>query len=235
MTRNLFEFIQVKRQKNGRVKITHDISNKHNIYKFLKKLGFCISRINRKRIYYQRIDNKIRIVSIFDIEDAFVKYLKTTDFTDMPSDISRDELLDWFYEKQPIKRSDDLLIHYLVDSLTLEEEHQLRLEIDVEYKKKFEITQLQEMFKTWNFNKTVDKIGSFCSGNNLYYKNIGENKYLVFNQYNPKKLMQSGFDSWITTFTSEKNIGNKRPINIEQIKLSFHLDKDFELIKDFVE
>ena len=234
MTKSLNDFIQVKRQKNGRVKITHNISNKHNIYRFLKELGFCISRINKKRIYYQRIGDKIRIVSIFDIEDTFKSFIETTDFIDMPSDISRDEILDWFYEKQPIKQN-DLLLYYLLDSLTSEEEHELRLKTDIEYKKKFEITQLQEMFKTWKFNKTVDKIGAFCSGNDLYYKHIGDNKYLVFNHYNPNMLMQSGFDSWIATFTSEKNIGNKRPINIKQIKLSFHLDKDYKLIKNFVE
>ena len=88
--------------------------------------------------------------------------------------------------------------------------------------------------KMWNFTKTIDEKSTICSGNPLYYKNIGKEEFLIFSHYNHDKVSNSGFDLWKATFSSEKSIGKKKPKKLDDISLSFNLEKDFKLIKEYV-
>ena len=59
-------------------------------------------------------------------------------------------------------------------------------------------------------------------------------KYLVFNHYNEKDRTNDGFDTWVATYNNEELIGIKKPTEFENLKLSFHLDKDYSLIKQYL-
>lgn len=104
----------------------------------------------------------------------------------------------------------------------------------VKVRKKMELNEQLDKFNSWNFKKSVDVIGTYCKGDDLYFKKIENNKYLVFNHYNAKKIMVSGFDCWISTYSNESQIGNEEPINNKGVQLSFHLNRDFDLIKNYV-
>ncbi len=60
------------------------------------------------------------------------------------------------------------------------------------------------------------------------------NKYLVFTHYNSKSNTRDGFDCWIATFANTAHIGNKKPLTLQTVSLSFNLERDFELIKNYV-
>ena len=233
MTKDINDFITIYRQKNGKVKITYDISNESNIYKLLHELGYRYTKIDNKQVYFKRENKNLFPVKFLDISLAFRNFLRSANFINIPPDVSLDNILNWYYEKDPVKRN-GLFYHHLQENLDDEEQHQLKLQSNAEYKKKFEIQELLSKFNEWNFTKTVDTVGNFGKDDDIYYKNIGENKFLVFNHYNAKKWFVSGFDCWIATFKKESNIGKKRCLLNQDIRLSFHLDRDYELIKNYV-
>ncbi|MEI6750534.1 MAG: hypothetical protein WCM93_15360, partial [Bacteroidota bacterium] len=68
----------------------------------------------------------------------------------------------------------------------------------------------------------------------LYYKKLDGNKYLVFTHYNSKTNTNDGFDCWIATFAKKGHIGNKKPLALQTVSLSFNLERDFDLIKNYV-
>lgn len=233
MTININDFISFDRLKNGKVKITTDISNEGNLYKYLRQLGFCKSKLDGIRIYYRRENSSIKPSSMHDIKHTFLVLLQQADFCNIPTDVSYSDILNWYLDKQPIKEN-GLFDHYLADNLSKTEAHNYRLLTNPMYKHKFETQQLLSKFAEWNFNKTIDKVGAFCKSNPLYFKRIEDKKFLVFNHYNSNSETNDGFDSWVATFTDEKQIGIKKPTQIQDIRLSFHLDRDFELIKDYL-
>ncbi len=102
-----------------------------------------------------------------------------------------------------------------------------------EHKKK--INQTIDQFLSWGFKKTVDKNSSLCTGSDIYYKQIEENKYLIFCHYNPEtKKDIDGFDCYLAEFRSESGIGLTKPIREKDLKLTFHLDQHFHLIKQYI-
>lgn len=233
MTKDINDFITIVRQKNGRVKITHDINNEGNIYRLLQELGYRKARLDNKRIYFRREGTVLTPVSLRKIKDAFRNLLRNMDFLNLPDDIEYSTILNWYYERQPIKEN-GLFDHYLEDELNEREAHDMRLKINVTYKNKFEVDSMLAKFSEWKFCKTTDTVGGFCKDNPLFYKKIEDTKYLVFNHYNSEHKTNGGFDCWIATFTDEKQIGKKKPSDIESIRLSFRLDRDFELILDYI-
>lgn len=98
----------------------------------------------------------------------------------------------------------------------------------------FEIDELLSKFQEWQFKITNDSIGTFCKGNPLYYKSIGENNYIVFNYFNSTKKSNRGFDCWLAKYSNFSDIGVKKPLEMESIRLSFHLDADFDLIEGYL-
>jgi hypothetical protein len=228
---DITDFISFDRLKNGKVKITTDISKKGNLYKYLRHLGFCKSKLDNRRIYYRRENNSINPSSLQDIKHSFWELFQRGDFTNIPTETSYLDILNWYLDKQPIKEN-GFFDHYLKDSLSETEEHNYRLTTNPRYRHKFEIQQLLSKFSAWNFSKTTDVVGAFCKDNPLYFKRIDNKKYLIFNHYNSKSKSNEGFDSWLATFTDERQIGIK--IQIQVIRFSFSLERDFELIKNYV-
>lgn len=112
MTRNINDFITIHRQKNGQVKIRHNITNEGKIYKLLHELGYRTTKLNNKRFYYRRESGKLTISNIWDIKKAFLDLLVNADFTNIPTDIEYSKITNWFFERHPIKVN-GLFEHYL--------------------------------------------------------------------------------------------------------------------------
>jgi len=233
MTKDINNFITIVRQKNGRVKITHDIQNEANIYKLLHELGYCKSKLDNKRIYFRRDKANVIPLHLWDIKNAFLVMLKNLEFINIPDDIEYEDILNWYYRQDPIK-DNGLFNHYLSDNLTEPEIHSFRLQTDCIYKHKFEIQQMLLKLEEWKFDKTVDISSSICKNAPLYYKKIETNKFLIFSYFNSKVNTNDGFDCWVATFSNVKHIGIKEPLKLQDIRLSFQLDRDFQLIKDYL-
>ncbi len=113
VTTDINNFIIIDRQKNGIVKIKHDTSNEANIYKFLRDhLGFYKLTTSKKKDYYKRENNKSTPACIFQIKGAFRNFIKSEHYTNLPKDISPEDIYEWYISKNPIKEN-DLLRHIL--------------------------------------------------------------------------------------------------------------------------
>lgn len=233
MTKDINDFITIIRQKNGQVKITHTPNNVCNIYKYIYELGYRNSKLGKKRIYFLRNGTNVTPVNFWDIKDDFFERFKKFDFTNIPKDIEYASILNCYYRRQPIKEN-EVFKNYPDEILTKAQIHNFMLIRDPFYKHRFEVKELLSKLDEWAFHRTVDTIGAFTTKSPLYFKNVGGQKYLIFTYYNPNHESNDGFDSWIATFSSQNHIGNKMPLEVEKIQLSFHLERDFHLIKDFI-
>jgi predicted transcriptional regulator len=104
------KFIRVVNFKNGSYKL-YFIENE--VYEVLKSIGYRFVRIEREPFIY-RIDVKshISLIRHFqEFRDAFAEYLKQIDLPEK----ERNEILNTFYAKRPIKRN-GLIEYYLTDS-----------------------------------------------------------------------------------------------------------------------
>ena len=110
MSANIQQFISIGRFKNGRLKIYHDVSNEASIYRFLYNLGFRQCEISGKRIYYRKVKDNLTPVSIAIIRNTFLKYLEQYDYRSLPSDISKNDVINWFLSKNPIRTNNKRLL-----------------------------------------------------------------------------------------------------------------------------
>lgn len=234
MTTDITNFIQIIRQKNGHVKIRHGINNQAYIYEYLYNLGFRQSKLDNKQIYYHRQNQEIKPVNLIQIKNAFHDFLEKEKYTNLPEDITHNDILEWYYSKSPIKEN-GLLYQKLKDELSEKEAHEIKLKINFKYKHQFEIDSLLSKFNEWKFSQVFDNIGdSFGKGNPLYYKSIGNDHYLVFNHYSSNRKNHDGFDCWMATFADEKHIGIKKPLSLQEIQLSFRLDSHIHIIEQYL-
>ncbi|MGI9526834.1 MAG: hypothetical protein ACR2MS_06980 [Weeksellaceae bacterium] len=234
MERNINKFLTISRNKKGKVNITHDLENEANIYKLLYNLGFRKGTLNNKKILFQKVQDDLIPVSIDDIRASFHDLLENFEFENVPDDVNYIDILDYNLVKQPVKQN-KLFNHYLSVELTESDAHILRIKTDFKYKHRNEINSLLEKLEEWNFTKSIDEKSSICTNDPLYYKKIGPEKFIIFSHYNSEsKNNTDGFDCWIAVFKSEKQIGATLPSELYDIKLSFNLERDFELIKDYV-
>lgn len=226
------EFFTITCSKQGVVRVAQDSLQEDKLFLFLRDMEYRVTRLDAKRTYYQRVNNEVVPVSISTIERELYQFLKSAELINVPECASRDDILSWFFTKRPIKNN-GLLDYYLEEPLTAREIHQLKLKVDPTYRYTYEIQQLLSKLQEWDFKKTVDVAGNFCKDNNLYYKNIREKKYLVFNHFCQGQKLHGGFDAWIAVFTRKKEIGRQEAEDISVLKLNFHLDEDFSLIRPF--
>ena len=235
MEKDINNFLTISRTKNGKVKISHNTENEANIYKMLFKLGFRKTTLNNKKLLFKKTNDDLIPISIHDIRNAFYDLLKNFEFVNVPDDVNYTDILNWNLEKQPIKQN-GLFNHYLSVELNESEIHILRMKTDVNYKHRNEINSILDKLNEWNFSKSIDKKSSICINAPLYYKKIDNNKFLVFSHYNAEsKKSIDGFDCWLANFKNEKQIGVSSPRELKDIRLSFNLERDYELIKDYVE
>lgn len=235
MTTDINNFGTIDTFKNGRLKMSQTASEEANIYKLLYVLGYRKTKLNNINIYIKREGTSISSVHPSDIRQAFFKFLEfDADYSNIPDGIDRVEIINWFYQKRAVKEN-GLYDHYLADTLSVSEVHALSMLTDHDYKHDFENNQLLSKFDEWNFTKRIDTVGAFHKGDTLYYKNIGDKKYLVFNHFNGQNHNTNDcFDIWFATYMNESQIGNKKPLDQQGICYGFDLDRDFHLIKDYL-
>jgi hypothetical protein len=233
MTTDINSFITFSKGKNDRVKVTQSIVQETNLYNFLHELGFCQTMIDNKRHFYQRVGDDIIPRKLFQIKNAFVNFIKSVSFSNLSQRITPNDILNWYYENNPIKNN-CLFLECLRDELSETDQNILKRKTGSTYAKNYETQQLLGKFQEWEFKKTIDIPGNFLSGSDIYYKNIGGNDFLVFNNFESKSGLVVGFDTWLATFNSERLISKSKTNLIRQIKLNFHLNKDFDLISKYI-
>lgn len=118
-----------------------------------------------------------------------------------------------------------------VCEFTKEYVHEYRMKCDKTYKSEYLKNELIQKFDEWGMKKVIDEVGQFSGvGRDLYYKCIGENRFLIFSYY------ANNFDPWIVSYKNENEIGKKSYIYIEEDFAcpNFNLERDFHFIKEFV-
>lgn len=228
--KDINDFISITKSRDGRMKISHNVNNEGNIYKFLSSIGFGQTKLDRKRVYYRRIDGDIIPVAIYNIKDEFSKYLKELRF----DNILYSDIMNWYYKKDPIKRN-GLFFAYLESPLLPIEEHIYKLKTDIDYKHDIEIKAILNVFKEKDFKKSIDKKGLFCKDAILYYKKVKDFQYLIFAHFNhDKKKWKDGFDCYMATYLEKSpSIEKHIPTSLETVKLSFKIEQDFKVIDEY--
>ena len=132
MDKNITNFIEIVRYKNGKNRIRHNSINENNIYELLKGFGYRSCKLDNRRIFFHKNGNDLVSVSLMKIKHRFRDFLENQESSNMPNDIYHSDIMEWYYGKNPIKES--RLFNYLLTELNSEETHQLRLITDVYYK-----------------------------------------------------------------------------------------------------
>ncbi len=93
------------------------------------------------------------------------------------------------------------------------------------------IIQLEER----GFEKTIDSISEYSTNADLYFRQIDDDRFVIFNHYNKmKKEKLQGFDCWISTYKSKNEIGKKPTSNTEDVRLTFDFSEDWKLLSDYL-
>lgn len=230
------DFVVVERHDNGDVNVSYDAKCRSNIYRFLRNLGFCQTKLNGERVYYRRVEDSIYPVDFNVIEDAFFDNLKDDKFGGIPG-VESSTIFDLFLIENPIKRYKSFFDE-LEDELTPEELHQFKMKSDPAYCVKINIEHVHEMLKKYRFNRTVDTAANFSRMSPIYYRQIGLNDYLVFNHYNVNEShLYQGFDCWVAKYevSMVEDINQKKLIKRSLIKTNFKMPIDFKLIAHYLE
>ncbi|TFF37748.1 hypothetical protein [Mucilaginibacter psychrotolerans] len=204
-----------------------------NIYLWLKKQGFGQALLNKRNIFFQIKDGALLPSSVIAMRYAFLQFLESEAFINWPEGVSRHDLLEWFYNTSPPKRNEAFKAS-LFTELTGEQIHQYKMADDACYRHRWHIDQLVSQLNKWGFRKRIDEKSTFSKNAELYYKQIEKGQYLIFNHFN-KELAGSadGFDCWLVPFRSESEIGRVMKPEAKDIRLSFQLDRDIELVSKY--
>jgi len=232
MQYTIHDYIIITKSKNQKVTLGVDDKKKENILKSLFKQGYRKSMIGSKRIYYRRSGSNFKSVHFHEIQYAFYEMIKSCDFHGVRN-VSFSEILNWFYRNCPIKQNMQF-DQIMAETLTEDEIHIYLLQNDGNYAHKIKVQQCFSKIRVWNFGETIDTAGGISKSNPLYYKSIGENKFLIFSYYNPGVLSHDGFDSCIAEYKSLKDIGLRQPLSYKPLAFSFDLDQDLHLIDKYV-
>lgn len=233
MQRDITDLITITPNKNGRFKISQSLTQEANMYHLLREMGYRTTNLNNKIIYFQRHSRGIRpLSSMNEIRYELVEMIRSTACRNTTDDALCSLFLSWFYKDQPIRKKE--LILHLNDALTDTEAHSFRLQTDHSYKHQHEVSTMLFTLKRWGFVETVDHTSDICKNAPLFYKRTKRDQYLIFTHYNSKRKTNNGFDCWVTTFKNEKYIGTQKPIRNECLRLSFHLEKDYGIIEQYL-
>jgi hypothetical protein len=226
--------IDVKKLKNGNSKISFPSEKASNIYSIFKNEGFAYVELSGKAVLVQRGLNGIEQVSIDNLRDSFEHYLKNVDYFELPADVTYHKVMDTYYQNAFLK-SNNKLKAYLTGHLSDEELHTLLLKTDHQYRKAHQLQTMLEQLENTRFKLTEDKISTYHKNDrHLYYKHIGENDYIVFNDIDDPKIKLRMFDCWISKFTKESDIGKKHPLSTSSVMIDFKWDRDYQLIASYL-
>lgn len=117
MNFDILKFISYQIFKNGRKRIYHTTENEINIYKFLFDHGFRFTKINGKRVIYNKTNQEYKITPLFKIKEFFLRHLESEEYFNCPIEIAKDDVLNWFLRDNPIKIN-GLFEHYLNENIS---------------------------------------------------------------------------------------------------------------------
>lgn len=90
---------------------------------------------------------------------------------------------------------------------------------------KLELHEIKEIFREFGLRQCVDECSAFSEKADLYYRQIDDGLYLVFNHYCKHCAIRlQGFDCWQCRFKKESEIGKVRPSEVSQIQLTTSSD-----------
>jgi len=231
----LLDLVTLKQERGGFFRVSFPKEKRPVIFRLLKEAGFAFVRLNKRSLFIRRKLNDISHVGLYDLVHYFKDHLQTLDYNALPGETGYHDVLDAFYRTHPIKESNQVKTA-LASELSETERHSLLLKIDYGYVKAQRIQETLEHFEESAFKLTEDKIGTYHAGDQrLYYKAIGNRRYLVFNDIDRPEYHLRMFDCWVSTFAKESDIGKKKPITIEPIIVDFRWERDFELIRAYVQ
>lgn len=233
MEYDINNYLKISYKKDGRIVLVYDVAKEANIYSQLKEMGYCYSTINGKKTYYRRFEGEVSSTKMLSIKHAFRDFLENTDFKNRPATLKHEDIMQWFYAKNPV-RENGLLKFILQDELSKDEEHQIKFQTDTSYKHNFEINQVLCFLEEFNFKKKANQ-DTITHNSDLYYKNIGDNEFIIFTHFCIGKTFYSGFDTWRAKYINERQIGKIEPETLDTIRLSFNLKRDYPLVQNLLE
>ena len=114
---DLQKVISVYKYKNGNIKVHHTLENEGNIYEYLNTVGFSETRINGKRVYLKHLqkEREKEEISFEEIKHYFWTLLQKEYYFNIPKDVSKEDILNWFLKNNPI-RQNNIFEYYMFKS-----------------------------------------------------------------------------------------------------------------------
>ena len=203
----------------------NDYDNDHDVNYQYKILEFCIVPKSRKDIM-----NLLGLSSHTKNYDKYIAPLLNINFLTMT-----------LPDKPKSKNQKYVITDRGIEFCNLSKEyiHNYKMKYDNVYKSEYLRDELLQKFNEWGMKKIIDEVGQFSGvGKELYYKHIGENRYLIFSFFiNRPDLHTYIFDPWIASYNNESEIGKKKYIYKEEnfANPNFIMERDYHYIKEFVE
>lgn len=235
MTNDINNFVTINFHKNGQLKLSQTPAQSDNIYEWIRDQGYRRAKIDNKNVYFKYEANSLLYADRSTAKLSFYRFFKESIINNnLLSEEQRYTILNWFYRKSRVVENKQYTF-FLETTLNDDEIHAFKLQYDMDYRYDYNVTHLVLKLGEWGFSKTVSKCGQFHRDRNLHYKNIGENRYLIFSQHKIRNLkFTEHHDCSIATYEQESDIGYKKPLEYQQICMDFKIDKDYDLIKDYL-
>ncbi len=214
--------------KNGSKKV---VFSKLGIYNCIKEqLGIRYIKLNRKGYYIKLVKGEYHKCSFYDLWRAFRNFIENEfENLEIDGDIDWLQFLEAYMEQRPLKDY-YILRDYLSYNFKISEEelHLFRMKIDTKYKYTFKNNEILEYLKELQFKQKIDSKGTFLKGQNLYYKNLDSESYLVIYFSSLKKKSEEPiYHVW-----EVKNYNVEDKIDIKKIekewKYTFHTKSEIE-------
>jgi hypothetical protein len=219
MKYQLLDFVSIRGNK-----ISQTVGQEGTMYQWLVTQGFGRAEIDGKIVTFRKIDGNVEPAVFWQMNDVFQDFLEKE---------RNHDLMNWFFGKSPMKQN-NLYRHYLKSELTEQEIHAYKMKTDSTYCHRYQINQILAMLSTQSFKQVEDEKGTVGKGQMLYYRETAENQFFLFSHHNPGHKSLDGFDCWLGSFRSEKQIGQIQTENLQDIRLSFNLDRDYQLIAPYL-
>lgn len=120
--KSITDFVNVIRQKNGRIRIKYPRNKEKFIYMALKEFGYRFSKLQGKEVYYRRNNHELTITTFYQMKDDFAEYLKSLDPSMVGGKAIFDRVISEFYRQNPIRQNPLLKEYYIEDSLSQRDE-----------------------------------------------------------------------------------------------------------------
>ena len=149
MNLDIQKIIKINRFKNGSVQIITKECNETPLLLFLKSLGFGKTKINGKRVYFQRTAEELKAIDIDEIRNTFFNILKAQNYTNLPCGMSHEDVIYWYYDCNPIRQNNHFE-YRMKEELTEDEKITLRIQYDSDFRKEYLTSFFLKM--SWMFS-----------------------------------------------------------------------------------